>query len=131
MGRKRQSAYPYRSKDYHRDSNLRRKYGLTLEQWDQKFLEQGSVCAICSSKEPRGKHWHTDHNHVTGQIRSILCGWCNTAIGKFQESPEILNIAETYLLIWNYRDKGGIEDLRKAIHNLEILIELEENGRLK
>lgn len=30
-----------------------------------------------------------------------------------------------------YRDKGGIEDLRKAIHNLEILIELETNGRLE
>lgn len=30
-----------------------------------------------------------------------------------------------------YKDKGGVEDLRKAIHNLEILIELEEqNGRL-
>lgn len=29
-----------------------------------------------------------------------------------------------------YKDKGGIEDLRKAIHNLEILIELESNGKL-
>lgn len=33
--------------------------------------------------------------------------------------------------ITRYRDKGGIEDLKKAIHNLEILIELEENGRLE
>ena len=33
--------------------------------------------------------------------------------------------------ITRYRDKGGIEDLRKALHNIEILIELEENGRLK
>lgn len=33
--------------------------------------------------------------------------------------------------ITRYKDKGGIEDLRKAIHNLEILIELEEHGRLK
>lgn len=33
--------------------------------------------------------------------------------------------------ITRYRDKGGIEDLKKAIHNIEILIELEENGRLK
>ncbi len=28
--------------------------------------------------------------------------------------------------ITRYKDKGGIEDLHKAIHNLEILIELEE-----
>ena len=30
--------------------------------------------------------------------------------------------------ITRYRDKGGVEDLRKAIHNLEILIELESRG---
>lgn len=30
--------------------------------------------------------------------------------------------------VTRYKDKGGIEDLRKAIHNLEILIELEERG---
>lgn len=28
--------------------------------------------------------------------------------------------------VTRYEDKGGIEDLRKAIHNIEILIELEE-----
>ena len=33
--------------------------------------------------------------------------------------------------ITRYRDKNGIEDLRKAIHNIEILIELEENGRIE
>jgi Protein of unknwon function (DUF3310) len=33
--------------------------------------------------------------------------------------------------ITRYRDKNGIEDLRKAIHNLEILIELEQNDRLE
>lgn len=33
--------------------------------------------------------------------------------------------------VTRYKDKNGIEDLRKAIHNIEILIELEENGRLE
>lgn len=31
--------------------------------------------------------------------------------------------------VTRYRDKGGLEDLRKAIHNIELLIELEENDR--
>lgn len=128
MGRPLLSKYPYMSPDYHRDRNLTRKYGITLEEWNQKFQDQDSMCAICSSKEPRGKNWHTDHNHETGKVRSILCGWCNTAIGKMQEDPELLIMASNYLLIWNYKDKGGVEDLRKAIHNLEILIELEERG---
>lgn len=34
--------------------------------------------------------------------------------------------------VTRYKDKGGIEDLKKAIHNIEILIELETNeGQLK
>lgn len=33
--------------------------------------------------------------------------------------------------VTRYKDKGGIEDLKKAIHNIEILIELEINGRLE
>ena len=28
-----------------------------------------------------------------------------------------------------YKDKGGVEDLRKAIHNIELLIELEEKAQ--
>ena len=34
--------------------------------------------------------------------------------------------ANSIKYITRYKDKGGIEDLHKAIHNLEILIELEE-----
>jgi hypothetical protein len=30
--------------------------------------------------------------------------------------------------ITRYKDKGGVQDLKKAIHNIEILIELEENN---
>lgn len=33
--------------------------------------------------------------------------------------------------VTRYKDKGGIEDLKKAIHNIQILIELEVNGRLE
>lgn len=38
-------------------------------------------------------NWHTDHCHTTGKVRGILCGWCNTALGKFQEDPNILKSA--------------------------------------
>ena len=30
--------------------------------------------------------------------------------------------------VTRYKDKGGVQDLKKAIHNIEILIELEENN---
>jgi hypothetical protein len=122
VGRPLKSKYKYLSEEYNRDKNLISKYGITLEQWNEKFKQQDSCCAICGTKDPRGKNWHTDHNHTTGKIRSILCGWCNTGLGKFQEDWRLLFIAGIYSLIWNYSCK---EDLLKAIHNLEILIELE------
>jgi len=31
--------------------------------------------------------------------------------------------------VTRYKDKGGVEDLRKAIHNIELLIELEEKAQ--
>lgn len=39
-----------------------------------------------------------------------------------------LNYCESNVIkyISRWRDKGGIEDLKKAIHNIQILIELEE-----
>lgn len=33
--------------------------------------------------------------------------------------------------ITRYADKNGVEDLHKAIHNIEILIELIKNGELE
>lgn len=33
--------------------------------------------------------------------------------------------------VTRYKDKNGIEDLKKAIHNIQILIELEEDGRVR
>lgn len=89
--------YKYQSADYNRNSNLKKIYGITLEIWNEMFLEQGSVCAICGTDQPRGHNWHTDHCHNSGKIRGILCGWCNTGIGKLQENPEIFRKALEYL----------------------------------
>ena len=33
--------------------------------------------------------------------------------------------------VTRYKDKGGVEDLRKAIHNIELLIELEEKAQAR
>jgi hypothetical protein len=97
LGRPLLSPYPYLSYEYHRNNNLVRKYGITLKEWNSLFDNQGKVCKICGADDPRGKNWHTDHNHTTGFIRGILCGWCNTGIGKLQENPELFAKALEYL----------------------------------
>lgn len=89
--------YRYGTYEYYRNHSLLQKYGISLLEWEALFDSQGRVCAICDTDEKRGKNWHTDHNHVTGKIRGILCGWCNTALGKFQENKELLRKAAAYI----------------------------------
>lgn len=38
-----------------------------------------------------------DHNHVTGEIRALLCNLCNVSIGAMRESPKIARAAAEYL----------------------------------
>ncbi len=94
---KRPKEKPVNATNRARDNNLYRLYGITLTEWDALFNLQKRKCAICRGSNPRGKNWHTDHSHTSGKIRGILCGWCNTALGKFQENTSIIKSATTYL----------------------------------
>jgi Recombination endonuclease VII len=81
-----------------REGLLRRKYGLTVTQWEDIFVAQGSCCAICESTEPNSKKgWHTDHCHNTGKVRGIICPPCNKALGLFKENLKSLKAAINYL----------------------------------
>lgn len=75
------------------------RYGLTLEQYEAMFLAQDGKCAICRSPDPRGDHWHIDHDHDTGRVRGILCGHCNPGLGYFGDDPERLAAAIQYLTV--------------------------------
>lgn len=80
-----------------RDRRLRDKYDITLEEWEVIFTEQNKRCAICGSTDPKSPGWPTDHDHVTGQVRGILCSECNGALGLFHDDVEILQAAIEYL----------------------------------
>lgn len=69
---------------YPSDSHLCDEYGITLKQWLAIFENQGRVCAICESENPRGEKWHTDHDHDTRRVRGVLCRNCNTSLGWFE-----------------------------------------------
>ena len=74
------------------------KFGITLDQYQEMFKKQNGRCAICT--EPQSKRklaFSVDHDHKTKQIRDLLCGQCNVAIGMFQENIEILEKAIQYL----------------------------------
>jgi len=80
--------------------DLKRKYGISLEEYDLLFKSQGKTCAICKSKKSSGKGWHTDHDHKTGAIRGILCHFCNLALGHFKDDPDIMKHSIKYLNRW-------------------------------
>ena len=67
--------------------------------YDTMLAAQNGLCAICQRPPTsgRGKKLHVDHDHGTGCIRGLLCHDCNTGLGKFLDSPSLLQDAISYL----------------------------------
>lgn len=78
------------SKKHH---NLKYRYGITEEQYNQLHLTQKGKCAICK----QDASLYVDHCHKEGQIRGLLCCNCNTGIGLLKESKDNLERAIEYL----------------------------------
>lgn len=83
-----------------------RKYGLTVEQYDQMFRQQSGVCAICKQPEVQRRNLSVDHKHGTTIVRGLLCVRCNAAIGQLRDDPMYATAAADYL-IRHSGTKGG------------------------
>jgi hypothetical protein len=53
------------------------------------------VCPICQKEM-----WKPciDHNHITGKVRGIICGHCNSGLGMLRDNPTILERALQWVL---------------------------------
>lgn len=85
-----------------RNYYLQRTYGISLDDVNKLVLAQKGKCAVCF-KEAR---LYVDHDHETGELRSLLCPGCNAGIGLLKEDPNILRQAAAYLEAW--RIKHGL-----------------------
>lgn len=94
--------YPKNSKEYRKSIQLSAVYGITLLQYNDMFNNQNGCCAICNKHQKDLKSsLVVDHNHITGQVRSLLCFHCNFVIGHAMESELVLTKAINYLDKWN------------------------------
>lgn len=81
--------------DWPTDATLAQRH-LTLANYQAMYATQDGRCAICkAAREPLGLV--IDHNHSTGKVRGLLCSGCNTGLGLFQDSPDMLEVAMEYL----------------------------------
>lgn len=85
-------------------SDLKKAFGITLEQYQEMWAQQKGFCAICGEAERRlhratGQPMNlaVDHCHTTKMIRELLCSPCNHAIGLLNDSPKKLRAAADYL----------------------------------
>lgn len=77
--------------------NRLKKYGITEQQKQLILQAQEYQCPICERFLAEQTVPSIDHCHVTGSVRGILCRRCNSALGLFEESPELLERAAEYL----------------------------------
>ena len=86
--------------------------GLTIEEYDQLFIDHKNKCKICGKEETRRSkktkesmplcvdHCHKckdDGYHGLLNVRGLLCHECNKGLGAFDDNPLLLKIAIKYL----------------------------------
>lgn len=74
-----------------------KKFGITIEIYDQMLADQNGGCAICK-RPPTAKRLAIDHCRTSGKVRGLLCGPCNVSLGQFGDDPRRLLEAAKYLM---------------------------------
>lgn len=112
-----------------RDSVYKRKFGITLDDYDKMLEAQEGRCAICNTKDLTGhgkKHgrFSVDHDHVTGEVRGLLCHPCNVGLGSFKDNTEFMMNAIRYLdqhaEVYNNKPLA-LEALQEALERIAVL----------
>jgi|SRR5713101_6660310 len=90
----------YRKKHLARRRKVRRRdglmtYGMTVADYNTLLAMQNAVCAICKKKSDRTLG--VDHCHKCGKIRGLLCLKCNTGLGCYDDSGDLMSAATAFV----------------------------------
>lgn len=79
-----------------RKASLKKLYGISPEQYNQLLEQQNNSCAICERHESQfKKKLAVDHNHLTGEIRGLLCSYCNhRVVGRHKDGLLLRRLAD-------------------------------------
>lgn len=81
-------------KSYDRAHHLKKTYGITQDIYNELYTQQYGKCFLCDIHQ---EILYVDHSHSTGAVRGLLCGKCNTGLGMFNDSKEVLLKALNYI----------------------------------
>jgi hypothetical protein len=93
-------------KEKNRDRQLKMRYGIGLNEYNQILQNQDNKCAICKTTDPKGRKsgrggavevFYVDHDHKTGNVRGLLCNICNRTMGYIGENSGVLEEMIKYL----------------------------------
>lgn len=105
-----QRVYRLKRPEVFRDLALRKRFGITLDQYNAMLEAQGGVCAICKKPEVSldrrsGKpfalavdHCHAAEKDGAMKIRGLLCTGCNSILGRANDDTALLQAAIAYLV---------------------------------
>ena len=82
-----------------RQRKLKKKYGITHDDYLAMLEEQNGCCLGCGAiakDQPYGV-LDVDHNHKTGKVRGLLCNPCNRLLGLSGDSASVLLSLVSYL----------------------------------
>ena len=78
--------------------NDKKRFGIYTQTPRKELLEaQNGKCGICKTPFTEVTPC-LDHDHVTGNIRGLLCNFCNVGLGYFKDNLEALESARKYIL---------------------------------
>lgn len=92
-----------KNRDTQKKLDIKRRYGISFEDYEAMYQAQNGVCAICKKPEKRIHQNGTpsqlciDHCHTTDAVRGLLCDECNRALALVHENPEITTSLLQYI----------------------------------
>ena len=73
-------------------------YGMSKQDFADLLEHQRGTCTGCGKRFTRSRPACVDHDHRTGEVRGLLCNFCNGLLGVIHDNTDLLHG------LWQYLD---------------------------